>query len=75
MKSDCYCNCRKQSLFLLRKMDSQPYGNGVPIFEKNSFMKVCILKRGENNYKKHYQLGGWKGKTHVAHQSPCPAEV
>jgi len=23
------------------------------------YMKIYILKRGENNYKKHYQLGGW----------------
>ena len=37
--------------------------------------EIYILKRGENNYKKHYQLGGWKGKTHVAHQSPCSTEV
>jgi len=35
----------------------------------------AALNGGENNYKKHYQLGGWKGKAHVAYKSPCPAEV
>ena len=37
------------------------------------FEMVFIIR--ENNYKKHYQLGGWKGKTHVAYKSPCPTDV